>query len=363
MSLLALSDSSKHVIQILQLLDERRLCVSLSINQRELVLVSGLGLLWQHVGVKRDSKIAQESHKLLCTIVDLLKSDSLPVASEFGMLANALVARNGEKRGLSSGSKSGAVQGMLPPSQKQLKSSQSWKSHLAAANAVSDQQSSRPATVSGGSPPFALRDLESPSRSSKGHLPAENFSTPNLTGDQDGSLSDSPGQNSEPALYESGLPIGAGAGSGSGPLTTADWEYVVSDMDQGFSNIFTGIYGGKECGEDHGPFATIRAEYGQEPVDLPLGLGSTSQPSDLPELSPVAWSASSNGGEIGGKTGTTSAAQSVLNFSEDSMANADDGANGGFPGMLDPFQSIMMPPGGSVTGDFGTTGWDRRLAV
>ena len=146
----------------------------------------------------------------------------------------------------------------------------------------------------------------------------------------------------------------------------ADWEFVLSDMDRGYSNIFTGIYGGKECGEDTGPFASLTSEYGQKPGQPPVAMPAPQ--TDLQGLSPEAWSATSS--DI--PPHQELAAQSVLSYSEDSMAGgSDDGVAfqdlqmpaEEHPNMVNPFGSIVMPTEEEMDNYGLASGWDRRLAV
>lgn len=162
-SVLALSDSSKHIVQILELLDERRLCLSFSISLKELVLFSGLGLLWQILGVKRDSKLAKESQKLLATVVEQLESTSSAAAAEFGTLANTLVSLDTTKQGRAPTNKEASDMSapVQKPSRSPKKQSQSQKSRP---RGQSVQPSpSRRNTVSGTTPPLAPSSLRSPS--------------------------------------------------------------------------------------------------------------------------------------------------------------------------------------------------------
>src|SRR5467141_1261126 len=96
-SILALSDSSKHIIQILQLLDERRMSLSFCVNRTELIFLSGLGLLWQTIGLERNSKLVKESRNSLSAVVDQLKAESSEAAAEFGVIINHFVFLNGDK--------------------------------------------------------------------------------------------------------------------------------------------------------------------------------------------------------------------------------------------------------------------------
>ncbi|RJE19800.1 transcriptional activator protein acu-15 [Aspergillus sclerotialis] len=354
-SVLTLSDSSKHIIQILELLDERRLCLSFNLNRKELVFAAGLGLLWQNMGLKRDSKLVKESRKLLSSIVEQLESEHSPAATQFSGIANILVSLDGKPN-------TPAKPTMSPPSDKPMKfpkkQIQSWKQRLAG-NAASEPRAnpdcmSRRATISGASPPNP-RHIQSPSRAS---LPST-YSEPVQNFPPDGLQH----QYLTPSHLEYDHTHST-VESASRAMTATDWEYVLGDMDRGYSNIFTGIYGGKECGEDHGPFASLTAEYNQKP-EPPMPVPVSTQ--DVPGLSPETWSASSS--DIPPHQETN---QSAFSYSEESMGSADDGAPAPFydlpfqpeehGGVIDPFRGMMMPA--EDVGEFGLAGgWDRRLAV
>ncbi|KAJ5511779.1 hypothetical protein N7453_003882 [Penicillium expansum] len=358
-SVLALSDSAKHIIQILELLDERRLCLSVCINRKELIFFSGLGLLWQMLDVKNDSKLAKDSQKLLGTAMQYLQSESSAAAAEFGILSNTLISL-GSGRRASTGKQQ--PQEMVAPAQKPSKSPkkhlQALKSRLIACSTRDKQpptqpspQSSRRNTISGATPPLIPQSLRSPSWSSlplaqhdqlpaslylndKGHSPLDLASDPRLT---------------TPQLAPSQWPIR---------------EYVLSDMDRGYSNIFTGIYGGKECGEDPGPFASIAAEYNRKSNDSSL---AHHPQSEMHGLSPEAWSASS--GDFVHKQEHT--ARSVLSYSSESMGSTEESlapyADAKvFPediNTIDPFHTFAMHGEDEVDEFSLVNGWDRRLAV
>ncbi|KAJ5361278.1 hypothetical protein N7541_002122 [Penicillium brevicompactum] len=370
-SVLALSDSAKHMLQILDLLDERRLCLSFSINRKELVFLSGLGLLWQSLGVKRDSKLAKESQKLLGTAMLYLGVESSAAAAEFGTLSNTLVALHTERR--PSIGKHQTSQEMNAPMQKPNKSpkknAQDLKSRCGSVRDQQQQQQipspqSRRNTISGATPPLAAQSLRSPSwvslpPSHSDQLPGPHYHSP-LDRSSDPRLA-------APMGYEHHRSMSCSTPSdpATSAITMADWEYVLSDMDRGYSNIFTGIYGGKECGEDPGPFASITAEYSRKTNDAPLNIP---QP-ELHDLSPEAWSASS--GEFAPQQEHTT--QSVLSYSSESMGSADDSLAPYADvrvlpediNTMDPFNAFGMPDDKVEEFDeFGlVNGWDRRLAV
>ncbi|RAH44767.1 C6 transcription factor FacB/Cat8 [Aspergillus brunneoviolaceus CBS 621.78] len=357
-SLLVISDSAKHIIQILQLLDERRLCLSLSFNRKELIFATGLNFLWQNLNLKHDSKLAKESQKWITTVVDQLETESSPIAAEFNALARVMVSLDSHKHGSSIGPSD-----MSPPAQKPLKSPkkqlQSWKARLTGHSSPSQTEkqdsSSRRATISGASTHPNARHIRSSSWAS---LPLDNVHAPPMLAEKAYHRSASMAFDGSHALSSS-----APSDATAGPITVSDWEFVLSDMDRGYSNIFTGIYGGRECGEDSGPFASITAEYAPKPDH------NTMSRSELQGLSPEAWSASSNSDL---QQGQEAAAQSVLSYSDESMASPGDGipyndvhlSPEEHANLLDPFHGIMVPGVDDEVHDFGLiNGWDRRLAV
>lgn len=371
-SVLALSDSAKHMIQIIDLLDERRLCLSFSINRKELVFLSGLGLLWQTLGVKPDSKLAKESQKLLGTVMLQLRPESSAAAAEFSTLSNTLIPPNTERR--PSTGKHQHSQEMIAPTQKPSKSPkkpvQDLKSRLVS-NPTGDQQpsqqiaspQSRRNTISGATPPLTAQCLRPPSWTNLTPSQSDHLAPP-----QYHSALDRPSnQRVDASLgYEHHRSMSCSTPSdpATSGITMADWEYVLSDMDRGYSNIFTGIYGGKECGEDPGPFASITAEYNRKPNETTLHIP---QP-ELHGLSPEAWSASS--GDFALQQEHTT--RSDLSYSSESMRSTDSLAPYADARVLpedmntlDPFTTFSLPE--DKVEDFDEFGlvnvWERRLAV
>ncbi|KAL5339882.1 fungal-specific transcription factor domain-containing protein [Aspergillus crustosus] len=360
-SVLAVADSSKHIVQILQLLDERRLCLSVSINRRELVSSAGLGILWQNLGLKRDSKMVKESQKMLTAVIDQLEPESSRAAAEFSSLASVLVSLDNRRM------TTARPQEMSPPMQKPLKSPkkqlEAWKARLMASASPNQPQKSesvsRRNTISGSSPGLIERQTERQLRSpSWASLPPDNY--PQHAPMSKNIYNQPLGYENNPALSHS-IPT-----EPHGNMSLTDWEFVVSDMDQGFSNIFTGIYGGKECGEDHGPFASLTAEYmhKQNPSMVPLSASS----GEIQGLSPEAWSATSSSDMTHPQE---MAARSV--YSDESLGSRDEGLpllnlpfglDDRTGSILDPLQGVMIPAGDDEIDEFGLmNGWDRRLAV
>lgn len=436
--MLVLSDSSKHILQILQLLDERRLCLSVSINRKELIVMAGIGLLRQFVGVNRDSKLARESQRLLTTVVDQLERESSAAAAEFSAIANRLTCGDVGN----TVQPTTANQEMPAPRRKsrspQSQLLQSWKHRLSlpgkspttiTATATTSPSAntdalSRRNTISGAQPPSSSPSSSSHllrSSSSRTSLHAQSredasYSSLHSVGLHHHSLPSSAGYDSSRAMSCSALtgsPVPTPAPAA--PISMSEWEYVLGDMDRGYANIFNGIYGGRICGVDDGtgPYAALTAEYGrkmaqqqQQPPRGSITGPDTSFPftaasdetittaavgsSDLPDLSPVAWSSSSGGGSGSGSGGSldvsagthngadlpTPTTHRVLSFSEESsLGSAEETSSSssyGHYAMLDSYGD-GGGGGGAVRlvaledefEGFGglLEGWDRQLAV
>ena len=91
-SVVALATSSKHIIQIVQLLEERRMCFSFCLNKNELLLLSGFGLLFQGLYLDRKGKLTQDSQRLMCSVIEKLERNKAPGAADFKKLACTMIS-------------------------------------------------------------------------------------------------------------------------------------------------------------------------------------------------------------------------------------------------------------------------------
>ena len=89
---MALAASSKHIIQIVQLLEERRMSFSFCLNKNELLLLSGFGLLFQGLDLDRKGKLIQDSQRLMCSVIEILERNKAPGAAEFKKVACAMIS-------------------------------------------------------------------------------------------------------------------------------------------------------------------------------------------------------------------------------------------------------------------------------
>jgi hypothetical protein len=358
-SVLVLSDSSKHMIQILQLLDERRLSLSISIQRRELACLAGLGLLWQNMDLNRDSKLVKESQKLLSVVIDQLECESPAAAAEFSHLSSMLTGVEGDQLQSPSGR---SQHEPSPKSHSRKKPLQALRSRLSLSGAserpMKTETLSRRNTVTNASPLAPQRQLD-PCQPVDGSLPT---AAQQQSSEKRRSLDYTADSNLD---YYSLQPENMRAMScndlSKTALSTADWEFILSDMDRGHTNIFNGIYGGQEGGEDQGPFPSLAPSYPQSTSYL------MSRP-DSQGLSPEAWSASSADLPPGHGAGP----QSVQSYSEDSRASTEDliGTHdlslqhSGNVGMVDPLKGIMIPAADDDFTDLGLyDGWDQPLVA
>lgn len=90
-SLITIADSAKHIVQIIDLLEERKMNYAFPMNKTELLLAAGFSLLWQCSELSQDSKLAKDNQKSLDAVTELLMRDSPSVANEFQRVACAFV--------------------------------------------------------------------------------------------------------------------------------------------------------------------------------------------------------------------------------------------------------------------------------
>ncbi|OXV10610.1 hypothetical protein Egran_01628 [Elaphomyces granulatus] len=316
-SILALSDSSKHIIQILQLLDERRMSLSFCVNRTELIFLSGLGLLWQTIGLERNSKLVKESRNSLSAVVDQLKAESSEAAAEFGVIINHFVFLNGDKvnrpatQPKSQETSSSSMKSLSP--KKQL---QSLKSRLLI-NTASGKHPKKEAAYH--SPAFAHSNaVESPRPHASlyspigppAHLPQ--VQNAHLHAGKHRSVDFSTGYSDD--YYTLGYDSTRAVSCSNLPrtLASANWEFMIGDLDRENSNIFNSIYGTREFWEDHIP---LIAEYQQVHQSTVSPQGNESN--DIQDLPPRSWSTSS--GDLLYNLDT-----SVLSSSEKSPVSAED---------------------------------------
>ena len=92
LSIVALASSSKHIVQIVQLLEERRMSFSFCLNKNELLLLSGFGLLFQGLDLDRRGKLMQDSERLVCSVIAILERNAAVGSKPFKAIACAMMS-------------------------------------------------------------------------------------------------------------------------------------------------------------------------------------------------------------------------------------------------------------------------------
>jgi hypothetical protein len=90
-SVISLANSSKHIIQIVQLLEERNMSFSFCLNKNEMLTLCGLSLLYQGLDLKQEGKLMQDGQRLVVVVIRYLEKANAPGAADFKRLAASLL--------------------------------------------------------------------------------------------------------------------------------------------------------------------------------------------------------------------------------------------------------------------------------
>jgi len=93
-SVISLADSSKHIIQIVQLLEERNMAFSFCLNKNEMLTLCGLSLLYQGLDLKQEGKLMQDGQRLVAVVIKYLEKANAPGAVDFKRLAASMLSMN-----------------------------------------------------------------------------------------------------------------------------------------------------------------------------------------------------------------------------------------------------------------------------
>lgn len=97
---IVLAAAGKHSLQILDLLNERRMNYTFPVNKKELLLTSGLSILWQSIDLEDDSKLVKDNQKSLQLCLNMLARESQSSHTEFKRIACAFVPLHGRRTSL-----------------------------------------------------------------------------------------------------------------------------------------------------------------------------------------------------------------------------------------------------------------------
>ncbi|KAF2214979.1 hypothetical protein CERZMDRAFT_120476 [Cercospora zeae-maydis SCOH1-5] len=398
-SMLTMASSCKHMIQIVQLLDERGLGFSFCLNRDELLVISGFGLLFQGLGLENNSKILKDNSKMLSAVIGALKKTSAPCATEFERVANSFVpATNSTKskspslsRHNSDGQLSTNSSGSQSSTKKQLKAIASRltangptkNSKLAATESrratvhqinlhpYGQQTSSMPSLQ-----PQTSYSPTSTSRSEPARSPENLYSRPQSTATTNAPIRPSapPQLKAKAHATKKKLPNLDYLSFGNEPETTSsppnvrntqpvkpepgptDWEKLLGSLDNGDINIHDSVYGG----------AALESLIGTP------NLNSSSTPALTGGETPIAWSQdlwalcqtetnTTSTSSNPGLTPVNHAPASILSFSsaDDGLSGSEDLGTGNSPNedwtltSGETFRGFVVPADDA----FGSTEW------
>ncbi|KAI9870747.1 MAG: hypothetical protein M1830_003853 [Pleopsidium flavum] len=278
-----LADASKHIIQIIQLLEERRMSFSFCLNKNEILILAGFGLLFQGLDLNRQGKLIKDSQRLVCSVIEALERASAPGAGDFKKVACSMISIDRFAKDSSASTPAlqrrsegpmSAPQDPIKSTRRQLQAIASRFSFGATRSTKQEQNSSRRATipeVAPGKIAVFARNNSQLSISSARSEPVVAY------GDRQRSICPSTPAHSDSAMVQGGhqrtpvqreqrkhmatslegpnldyLPFGNDPvptypitqNSNKASVSTTEWERLLGSLDSGQSNIYDGIYGG-----------------------------------------------------------------------------------------------------------------------
>ncbi|KAI1199736.1 fungal-specific transcription factor domain-containing protein [Nemania serpens] len=390
-ALMATADSSKHIIQIIQLLEERSMSFSFCLNKTDVLALCGMTLLYQSLELKHDSKLMKDIERLTNAVLKTLQKEKAPGISDLKRVARMLIMV-GDSPQPASTQKSPGIMTMAAPQRTSppastFKKGLPYSRHTGAAmsetDLLSQQEKLRRMTMPSSSAARAeLYRTQSPAsfdhtdqstsrrnhrfsishtqqammRASPSHKANPNMdylSLGNNTASNPQSRSPSqthiPPSRAMPPSHQPQAPLYPPSSmhkgiSGSG-VTLGEWEALLGAMDGGQINVYDAMYGGPAISlETPTSAATHYTEWAADPWDLSgfhigdLDLGHTS---------------------AGGP-------QSVLSLSDDSLSSAaEDLSNELYLGVKgEDYQGGLLPHHrNSHDGPVGLEGLDMSLVL
>jgi hypothetical protein len=379
---MSISESSKHIVQIVQLLEERNMSFAFCLNKADILVLCGMTLLYQSLDLSKDSKVMKDNTKLANAVIKIADKSKAPGSLDFKRIAAMLIQVDEPPRipaALPTPPRNSPDTCMSAPPRASPttshaahnKMSASLGRHLSASMSETDllvqQEKLRrmaiPHTSGQNRPemykirsrqsfdgirpdplPLARRDHRqslSHAQAAQAAMIARVSPTPNTSAKQN---LDYLSFNSTPAHSQPPSPVQARSHQTQSAVqnhlytqlaqkaestTTAEWEALVGSLDNGQLNLYDAIYGG--------------------------GLPLTEAPVSANSWSPDTWDLSNfNLGDFG--TGAPTA-HSVLSLSEESLSSVEDLTASSEMGLsvasLDYHHNPMIPATTSCTNSDG----------
>lgn len=351
-------DACKHIVQIVELLDERKLSFSFCLNRNEVLVQAGFGLLFQTLNLARDGKLIKDSNRLVCSVMDMLERGNAAGFPEFRRVGCSMVAvprvEQMSAPPLSrhnSDGNMGAPMETFRATQKSLKAIAARFSPSSMKPSGQESQEPRRATLPTISSHMGIHaNPSSTSLSSIRSEPPVARSEPNLSPMSHRASfsmpnkhhpSQTPGQHQHrnidylsfatDPLASYALQANRGIKS---EVSTSDWERLLSSLDNGQTNIYDTIYGGP-------------------PADALIDVAPISASESNATWSPNVWN-------WGSGSEQAPPPQSVLSFSDESLTSGEEFSSGAYDYGSTPesdrlYAGIMIPD--------MSTGLDRNFGL
>lgn len=386
-SLIALSESSKNMIQIVQLLEERSMSFSFCLNKTDVLMLCSMTLLYQTLDLKHESKLVKDAERLVNSVLKSLIKAKAPGSANLQRVASLLVtvdapmsppSARGSPASVASTAQSvraslqqvnlsrnkplyslGRHHSIASASETDLLSQQEKMRRMTAPQSAMIRpelyRSQSRASFDDAATPrppqehrqhrFSLSQIQqSMMRMSSAHKKRTNLdylslsNTPATTGPSSPSHSRTtvpllqaqvpvqPQQQSNSPIYSTPQ-IPPPKGGSSNGMSNSEWESLLGALDGGQANLYDAIYGGPALSLETPP-----------PV-----------PTNIPDWSPDSWNLS--GFNLGDVNSSAPPPQSVLSFSDESLSSGDElPASDVYFNMNDDYRSSLLHPH-RATGD------------
>jgi hypothetical protein len=374
-SVISLADSSKHIIQIVQLLEERNMSFSFCLNKNEMLTLCGLSLLYQALDLKQEGKLMQDGQRLVGNVIHFLEKANAPGATDFKRLASSMINLDTQTKTSSVRSPNSTV---APKSAKSTPSPSISRQQLrpqlyrhssasmSENDLLSQQEKLRRATIPSiamhrqeyiphSRPSTDATRSESPMskreyQASASQLPTTLKSRP-IKSDKPPnldylSLSNTPVPSQPQSPVQSRLqhqaqnhtPIFQNSGhlKASG-VSSSEWEALLGSLDGGQTNLYDAIYGGPALSLTD----NTSSSYGDWSPDSQWDMTSMS---------------------INDFTSHSGAARSVLSFSEESLSSGEDLSNSEL-GLGGRHEYIHLLPGSTSSEGYLLDGLDATFGL
>ncbi|CAK7266715.1 DNA-binding transcription factor cat8 [Sporothrix epigloea] len=359
-AVMTVSEAGKHMVQIIELLEERKMSFSLCMNKPDLLILCGVAVLYQSMDLKQDSKMMKDKERLVNEVIKITDRTKAPGCYDFKRIAATLVSvddvsppatRTIPKLSMTAPARRPSPSSNAQNQDQQKKLHQYPLGHpcstgISEADLLVQQEKLRRMTM----PVIGAAVTGSPSLSSDYHVrgrssfdsPREHVQLPKqhrLSMSQMPTLSraaqsqqqqwttrkknlDYLNMYQSPQLSPLALPRLSQAqyfqnqkSTGPSSVTPENWEALLSSLEGGNMNVYDAIYGGSNIGLSAAPETT------------PPSGTTASQSGD--SWSPEPWDfVGFKLADLADLTGTTSHGgpgsdppQSVLSFSDESMSS------------------------------------------